>query len=194
MALFKIDDINSSAFPVARSGSVLIHGQANFWDATQKTIDEHFNKVEPVADDYHHFYSKGAWNMHDLLYYWLRRQGPGMVYLTTWAISEIAMRQLCNFMKDGLITRLYALFDYRNTSRKPAELAFIQKNATEIKLAKCHAKVTVIIPESVPVTIIGSANYTRNPRLETGTVFFGENSARFYQEMIMNEISEVHVK
>lgn len=190
MPLFTRDDISRSSIPVSGSGASLTRGTVSFWDRFQKKIDDHFRDMDLTAESSIHFYSDGAWNMHDLLYYFLKRQGAAKVYLTTWAISEIVMRQLCNFMKDGLITELFALFDYRNTSRKPAELAFIEQNATRIKLAKCHAKVTVIDSESMPVTIVSSANYTRNPRLEAGVIAFSREVADFHKEWILKEICD----
>ena len=108
----------------------------------------------------------GDWSTHDLLLYLREQTGPAKVYFTTWPISEYAIRQLHNMIGDGLILELKGIFDYRNGTRKPAELQFLQKITTDIKAAKCHAKVTVIINDSWGVCVVGSANYTRNPRIE----------------------------
>lgn len=189
MALFKSTELKHTAASVEKSASILLKGHVTFWDATQVSIADEFDKYEPDENHIIAGVSKGAWNNHDFLYYWLKRLGPAKVYLTTWAISEIAMRNLVQFMNDGLIIELHALFDYRNTSRKPAELSFIENNATRIKLAKCHAKMLVIY-SSIPVTLTGSANMTRNPRLENISVYFGEPAANFHRDIIIKEIND----
>lgn len=189
MALFKIDDSIKPSASNDKSKSILLKGHVSFWDATQISIANEFDKYEPDENHIIAGVSKGAWNNHDFLFYWLNRLGPAKVYLTTWAISEIAMRNLVQFMTDGLIIDLFALFDYRNTSRKPAELAFIENNASRIKLAKCHAKMLVIYTP-IPVVLTGSANMTRNPRLENITVYFGGAAADFHRDIILKEMDD----
>jgi hypothetical protein len=188
MALFTHEEIKGSSIPSAKAGAIQHPGSVSFWDVTQKKIESALTDMECSPDSSIHYVTEGSWSMHDLLYYFLARYGSSRVYITSWAISEIAMRQLYNFMKEGLITELYGLFDFRNTSRKPAELAFIHQNATKIKLAKCHAKVTVIENAMMPVTIVTSANYTDNPRYEAGVISFSPEVARFHKEWILKEI------
>ena len=60
-----------------------------------------------------------------------------------------------NMIEDGMILELKGIFDYRNGTRKPAELQFLQKITTEIKPAKCHAKVTVIVNDSWGICVVG---------------------------------------
>jgi hypothetical protein len=79
----------------------------------------------------------------------------------------------------GLPEWLVHIFDYRMGVRKPAELQFLQKITTEIKPAKCHAKVTVVENDNWGISIVGSANYTRNPRIEAGVLFTCRNVAAF---------------
>jgi len=135
-----------------------------------------------------HYVSMGDWSTHDLLFYLLEQTGPAKVYFTTWAISEYAIRQLHNMIGDGLILELKGIFDYRNGTRKPAELQFLQKITTDIKAAKCHAKVTVIINDSWGVCVVGSANYTRNPRIEANVLCSVRDVAEFHRDWILNEL------
>jgi len=190
MALFNIEDIKTSAFKNTAAESILLTGHASYWDSTQKTIQEQFDDYLFSPEKYVLWNSYGEWSMHELLYYMLVRHGSSNVYITTWAISEIAMRSLCNYMKEGLIKELHLLCDYRNTSRKPAELAYIEQNATRIKLGKCHAKLTVIDALAMPVLISGSANYTRNPRFESGSIHFGKEPCDFEKTAILNQMSD----
>jgi len=98
----------------------------------------------PNEDDTIHFVSMGDWSTHDLLFYFLKMTGPADVFFTTWSISEFAIRQLYSYVDTGMITKLSGLFDYRNGIHKPAELQFLKQITSDIKAAKCHAKVVVI--------------------------------------------------
>ncbi|MCK9399635.1 MAG: hypothetical protein M0Q51_06525 [Bacteroidales bacterium] len=188
MALFKAIEVQGATIPGSKSGSIIRPDKHTFWNRQQKVIADEFDSKEFLVDHSVTFVSDGAWNMHDLVYYLLKRFGSGKVYITTWAISEIAMRQLFIYQKESLITELYMLCDYRNTSRKPAELAFIEKNSTKIKLAKIHAKVTVLMLPSICLSINGSPNYTRNPRLESGTITVSKEVADFHKGWILEQI------
>jgi len=170
------------------TGAMAIPVTVFFWNSQQKNIGKELDTFEFLQSHVICFTSDGAWNMHDLVYYMLKRFGSGRMYFTTWAISEIAMRQLYLYQKDGLITELFGLLDYRNTSRKPAELAFIEQNSTTIKLEKIHAKVTVLELEKGCFAINTSANYTRNPRIETGDIFVSKEVADFHKNWILNKI------
>ncbi|HNX79809.1 MAG TPA: hypothetical protein PKJ24_07990, partial [Prolixibacteraceae bacterium] len=135
------------------------------------------------------FVSLGDWSTHDLLFFLLEQTGPARVYFTTWAISEYAIRQLYNLIEQGMILELKGIFDYRNGIRKPAELQFLEKISTEIKPAKCHAKVTVLENDDWGISIVGSANYTRNPRIEAGVLFSVKEVAAFERNWIEKELS-----
>jgi hypothetical protein len=173
------------------TGAIEIPATVFFWNSQQKNIGKELDAFEFLQNHVICFTSDGAWNMHDLVYYLLKRFGSGKMFFTTWAISEIAMRQLYLYQKDGLITELYGLLDYRNTSRKPAELAFIEQNSTTIKLEKIHAKVTVLELVNNFIAINTSANYTRNPRVETGDIFSSKIVAEFHKSWILNKINNV---
>ena len=136
-----------------------------------------------------HYVSMGDWSTHDLLFHFLSQTGPADVYFTTWAISEFAIRQLYAFVSSGLITKLSGIFDYRNGIHKPAELQFLKQITTNIKAAKCHAKVTVIQNESWGISIVTSANYTRNPRIESGVICNDLPTAEFHKSWIMSELN-----
>ncbi len=191
MSLFHAQDIIKNRGEKTSASSIHhLSEQVSFWDKTQRKIEDVINCDVIKEGASIHFWSNGDWNMHDLLYYFLKFCGPSKVYITSWAISEIAMRKLYEFTKDGLITELNALFDYRNTTRKPAELEFIKKNAHNVKLAKCHAKVTVLENLKFGISIVSSANYTRNPRLEAGVITVSKRIAEFNAKCILNEIND----
>ena len=145
---------------------------------------------EIVQEDTQPFWSDGDWSAHDMLFYLLKITGPANVYFSTWAISEYAIRQLYNMIQEGLILELHGIFDYRNGIRKPAELQFLKQITTDIKPAKCHAKVVSIVNETWGITIIGSMNFTRNPRLEAGSLYTWRFLAEEMRDLIMRVLKD----
>ena len=188
MSLFTTDDLSRKKPDRTQSGSVAFSGTnvLKIGKAREKLVQVFGNVREGQSI---HFASLGDWSTHDLLFFLLEQTGPARVYFTTWAISEYAIRQLYQFIEQGLIIELKGIFDYRNGIRKPAELQFLQKITTDIKAAKCHAKVTVVENDQWGISVVGSANYTRNPRIEAGVLCCDKMVAAFHRDWILNELS-----
>jgi hypothetical protein len=188
MSLFIMDDLGEKKTDKTVSGAVTAFGAHIFkiGKANQKLTDV-FGSI--AQDQVIPYVSLGDWSTHDLLFFILEQTGPARVWFTTWAISEYAIRQLYQFVEHGMILQLKGIFDYRNGIRKPAELQFLQKITTEIKPAKCHAKVTVIENDNWGISIVGSANFTRNPRIEAGVLFTCRNVADFERDWIERELA-----
>ncbi len=188
MSLFSTEDLTKKKQNRPKSGSVPFTGSnlLTIGKANEK-LHQVFGKV--VDGQSLHYASLGDWSTHDLLFFLLEQTGPARVYFTTWAISEYAIRQLYQFIEHGLILELKGIFDYRNGIRKPAELQFLQKITTDIKAAKCHAKVTVIENDNWGISVVGSANYTRNPRIEAGVLCCDKTVAAFHRDWILKELS-----
>jgi hypothetical protein len=192
MSLFSLNDLGKKKADKGSSSAINATGIPNFkiGKANAKlqdvfgVIDQ--NQVIPYV-------SLGDWSTHDLLFFLLEQTGPARVWFTTWAISEYAIRQLYQFVEHGMILQLKGIFDYRNGVRKPAELQFLQQITTEIKPAKCHAKVTVIENDNWGISIVGSANFTRNPRIEAGVLFTCRNVAEFEKNWIERELANTSV-
>jgi hypothetical protein len=121
----------------------------------------------------------GKWSMHDMIRFILSKTGPAKLWMTTWTITEEPLRVLLELIKTGQITELSAVFDYRIAKHKPEAFQFANNIITRIKLTKCHAKVAVIRNDNWNVTVIGSANFSNNPRIEVGVIFTDKDSADF---------------
>ena len=188
MSLFSSEDLAKKKPDRPKSGSVPFAGSnlLTIGKANEK-LHQVFGQV--IDGQSLHYASLGDWSTHDLLFFLLEQTGPAKVYFTTWAISEYAIRQLYQFIEHGLILELKGIFDYRNGIRKPAELQFLQKITTDIKAAKCHAKVTVIENDNWGISVVGSANYTRNPRIEAGVLCCDKTVATFHRDWILKELS-----
>ena len=122
--------------------------------------------------------------MHEMVRMILLKTGPAKVWMTTWTITEEPMRILLDLIKTGYISELSAVLDYRIEKRKPEAFQLASNIITRIKLTKCHAKVAVIRNEEWNVTIVGSANFSKNPRIEAGVIFTDKESADFHIQWI----------
>lgn len=188
MSLFNYSDLSKRRNVVPSPGSVIDSGTtSSFIGKVNQKIEADIGEIK--QNDSKHFATKGDWSTHDLISYLLHITGPAKVYFTTWAISEFAIRKLYLLIEEGLITELSGIFDYRNDRHKTGELQFLTKITSNIKATKCHAKVTVIENDLWGICIVGSANFTRNPRIEAGVIATSRKTANFHKAWILNELN-----
>lgn len=152
-----------------------------------QTLKEYFGSFE--KDKAYLFFSAGRWSAHELLAYLLKQTGPSKVYLTTYAMSERATRLFIDMMDRGLITELHALFDERQRANSENVLAQAGHSFTSIGQAPCHAKTTVVINEYSGITVVGSANFSNNRRIEGGTIFTRKTIAETTADWIIRQIN-----
>lgn len=112
-----------------------------------------------------HVPSMSSWSMHDVLAYILQRTGPADVWITSWTITEEPVRTLLALMDSGAIRSLRAVFSERVEAMNPSAHQLARFNL-QVRLAKIHAKCIVVLNDTWGVTVGGSANFTRNPRIE----------------------------
>ncbi len=190
MSLFSSDDLvaaKSSSGTLAPSGFKQASVGARVLGRTLEQLKLCIGQLE--HNQALQYTTAGRWSMHQLLSYILDRTGPGRVWLTTWTITEEPMRVLLHEIKSERIQELNAVLDYRIERRKPEAFQLASKIITRIKLTKCHAKVLVIQNEEWSVTVLGSANFSKNPRIEAGTIFTDRESAEFHKTWI-NDVIE----
>ena len=139
-----------------------------------------------------HFVSANDWSICELLLHFLNLTGPADVYFTTWSLKEFGVRQLLSAMDSGAIRTLHALLDSRVKSRNPDVYFLAERNFATVRLAECHAKVCVIRSEKYSISIVGSANFTNNPRIEAGVVCSYPPVAEFHCKWITDVIQNAH--
>ncbi len=135
-----------------------------------------------------HYATAGHWNSHELLEQLLQKTGPAKIYFTTWAMSENPVRSILNLIDQGLITELNCVFDLKVQDRAPKVFQLIERITTRVRLVHCHAKVFVIQNDQWGVSNNGSANWTRNPRMEAGVLSTDPKIAEFHKGWIMRLI------
>lgn len=127
-----------------------------------------------------HYVCSGDWSTHDLVMELLKVYQPAQLWITTYALREYPVRQLLQAQEKGIIQSVQLIIDYRAKARTPEVLQLAEMNLNKIYLTNIHAKVTVIDSPAGMVTIMGSANWTQNPRIECGVVSLHQGLARFH--------------
>ncbi len=186
MSMFSLNDIEPKEcdLPVA----LVTEGKSLFRIGRAcKVLKEVIGTIEKEKTI--HVVTNGQWNSYELFEYILYRTGPAKVFMSTWAITEQPMRALMHLKDSGYIRELNCIFDERIGKQNPRAFQFVQQLVDNLKLAKCHAKVSVIMNEDWAVTVMGSANWTKNPRMEAGVICSERAVGEFYSGWIWKTIN-----
>ena len=182
----KQDDRTTDKLPekdcsVARQSS----GTSCFISKPNDILSKHIGKIQ--KNIIINYWSWGRFGMNDLLLYLLKQTGSSDVLISTWSLSETAMRKLILKRNSGLIKSIVFLLDPRIKVRNPVPFQMVIKNFT-YKLKPCHAKVTLIENEEWNISIVSSMNMTENPRMERGVIFTDKETFDFDKNIICDEI------
>jgi hypothetical protein len=185
--LFNTGELASDK-PVEESANILVYKpKKNICIGTPvDQLKKHIGQI--CHDEIVNFWSFGRWSMHDLLIHLLKQTGPADVLVTTWSISESAVRDILKKHQEGIIKSIKFLIDPRIKVRNPKPLQLLAANFT-YKFIACHAKVTTIENEDWHVSIVSSANMTNNPRFERGVIFPCREIFEFDKQTILNEFN-----
>lgn len=189
MTLFSTRDIKtySAAAPSVR-GTEQVQDATTVLAHLKESVDQIFPDIRMGTN--YHYATMGEWSSAELLYHLLRITGPAAVYFTTWSIKESPVRKLMEMQETGLITELHALMDFRVRSTTPAVYFLAKNNSTRIGLSSIHAKTTVIKNDRWAVSVISSANYTNNHRIERGVICCDPAVAAFDMDWISKELDQ----
>jgi hypothetical protein len=187
MGLFSSADLKKATLP-AKGSFQKTPGQSKVILAKEGAqLQLLLAELEPECN--YHFSTAGAWSLHDMIAMACQKIGPSRLFLATWTITEEPMRVLFQLIQEGWITELNCLFDYRIEKQKAEAFQLAKVNASRVKLTKVHAKVAVLVTDQRAVSIIGSANLTKNPRIEAGVLSTCKAVAEFHSGWIDNEIT-----
>ena len=170
--LFDINEINKSANQGCKLEACAmesITGDALFIRSkTSDLLNKLIGKIRP--GQMIEFCTAGEFSMHELLQYLLSITGPANVYLSTWTIKETPARVIYSLINQGYIKGIYCVLDYRIRTLDAKHFDLIKSILTEHKLTKCHAKTIAIEGERMSLSVISSANFSNNQRIETGCI------------------------
>jgi len=134
--------------------------------------------------------SDGDWSMHDLVMELLKKYKPADLWITTYALRETYVRQILMAQDRGDLNKVKMVLDYRAKVRTPEVFQLAANNINQICLTAIHAKATILKTKDHYISIIGSANWTSNPRIEAGVVTMDKTIGKFnvdWIEKVMND-------
>ena len=154
-------------------------------------LSKHIGKLEQNVVV--NFWTFGRYAMHDIINYICRQIGTCKVAACTWAISEKAVTQILNRMKDELISDFRLWIDPRVKVRNPIPLQMCTANFPVV-IAPVHAKVCLFENAEWKVSVSGSLNFTTNPQPERGVIqaisHIYDNDLRILNEQFNREATK----
>lgn len=173
----------------ARASQALPTDLVGTFGGSLRELQQTVAKLSP--DRFFHFATAGKWSSHQLLSYLIAQTGPAHLRMSTWSMTEDPCRALLLLRKRGQLLSAECVLSERISERTPAVYQLAQNVFDKIKLAKLHAKVMVLYNEAWKVTIVGSANLTRNPKMEAGVIDTHPASAEFHLKWLQHELDKV---
>jgi hypothetical protein len=139
-------------------------------------IVKHFPNLVPGQTI--HFVCNGDWALHDLICFLLSKTGSAHLVVSSFSVSNEAVRILTNAFRDGRLLSARFVLDHkaRNFNREAV------KNLSEnfpLNFGKIHAKVAILWNDNWKLSVCGSGNLTANPRLERGFVAVNNDCFNF---------------
>lgn len=144
-------------------------------------------QLEQLVQDYFagdedvHFVSHGDWNLFDLFNLSLpQMQGPCCLWLSTYSMYEFPLRQILLAQQEGSLQEVNMVIDSRARIRSESSIALAKNIANKLALKACHAKCMIMQNEQHSMCVVGSQNWTKNPRIEIGFISRSRELAGFH--------------
>lgn len=153
----------------------------------RQSLNECFPDIQQSKS--YDFVSLSEWSTHEMVFHLLSLVGSANLYVATWSMSETPARMLVEAMQAGVIKELHCLFDYRIKVRYPAVHDYVKQHFTTVGIGNSHAKVTVLMNDEWAIRIVGSSNYTNNPRIEAGVLSAGRAVSELHRDWILAELN-----
>ncbi|MGL4852747.1 MAG: hypothetical protein ACRC3Z_08915 [Phocaeicola sp.] len=137
-----------------------------------------------------HFYSKGAFNLIQLVLYLLKQTGPAHLFISSYSISEESLSTLLRYRNQGDILSMRFLIDNRVRTISPKPFDFLVTSFPDAyRCCALHAKVALIYNDNYTLSVVGSQNATHNPKLERGIIHTSSDIFEFDLKMLTDEFN-----
>ena len=114
--------------------------------------------------------SDNDFSTHELIAHLLEQTGPARVRISSFSITETAIRSFIRLQEEGLITSLTCLIDLSVKRYRIGLLFFASNVVNEIGMTNIHAKMVFIENENWKVVVVTSANLNNNDKKEAGVI------------------------
>lgn len=189
MSLFEVQNIAPKAESNNQPNGLRIRPRNRFAMGKKAVaLSEVIGEIRP--GEAIHIPSLSSWSMHELIEYILQQTGPAEVWLTSWSIKQKAVQLILELLQQGHITALSCVFDGRVKTMCPDAWRLADYNMSRVFLTKIHAKVVVIQNDTWGVSIVSTANLTRNPRIECYVITADMGLSDYHKAWINDVINE----
>lgn len=135
------------------------------------------------------FYSEGEFSMHELIEHVLKHYNqPAIVTLSSFSITEEAVRTIVNLRDEGLIHTISCLFDNSVKHHKLRLLFFGLNVIDHVYLTENHSKIVLFQFVDHLVAVIGSANLNKNRKIESGLIINDEAVFNFFYNKLTSSM------
>ncbi len=166
MSLFKIEPRKEDEAEM----SLMLPDGSEFINPTAfRHIKKQLQALQPHKS--YHLLSKGSWSLYELIVYLAKHIGSCSLVFSTWAISEEAALTFSDLQQKKVFTSVSGIFDHTTESHKNGALTICQTFFSKIAFSHLHAKVAVLHNASWNISIVSTANMTKNPRYERTIIF-----------------------
>lgn len=128
------------------------------------------SSLKPLAEASSQAYLSNMLQVADLLRWILDQTGPANVQITSFSISEEFLRRIFFIEKEGLITSLDIVLDFKATNKTLILWPFIEQTVENCYLASNHSKILLVYNDRWSVAVVMSQNLTRGNRFESGFI------------------------
>ncbi|WP_338812720.1 hypothetical protein V9L05_15245 [Bernardetia sp. Wsw4-3y2] len=185
--LFNLDEIQVGKQDKSKGFGQKSHVVSSLEIGMQKSELEnaisHIQKNQSLA-----FATRGAWSAHHLLEYLVRQIGSCECILASWAFSEQAAKTVQALKEQGLITNLTCFLD--NRIKEYTKAKSILERTGELIFITSHSKMILLKNEKWTISVVMSANFSKNRTLETGMILTDSKTHEFFKNVLNSSIQE----
>jgi len=142
------------------------------------------SKLQPISPNYIGAYMGADIQLYNLLEWVLKQTGKARVTVVTFSMNEEFIRKILQLKNAQLIDNITIILDSKAISKTQKIAAFAKNVFTEMYFAKTHAKVILIKNENHNIAIVGSQNFTRGNREESGIITNVTSTVQIYDTEI----------
>lgn len=134
-----------------------------------RRLNEVSNLLGSLSFEIFHWFNHGKFSIYDLIEYLLLCSGKAHLKITSFSLSEEAIRKFIFFKEQELIDTAAFLFDHSTARNKLSLMLFISKSFA-VRLSNNHTKIILIRNDLHHLVVSCSANLNQNLRHENGFI------------------------
>ena len=133
-----------------------------------------------------HHITDGTYSLYNLLDYLLDFTGPAHIFFSSFSITEAAICHLQHLKETNSLLSIRCLLDSNLRKTKSPLLFFFNSFCDDLRLTLNHSKIILLHNERNFLTVIASANMSKNRRIESLIIDTNADTFSTYQSRLMD--------